>query len=338
MNTPRRQILPFLLPLALLGTLLLSSCQLDFKVPENPGNRYALVIGIADYQSTEINDLVQTIPDANTLAAVLESGPRSWNVKKLLNSQATQENIRNEILKLSQDPDATILVYYSGHGMGDISSVETDEVWLVPYDANFNSIDSFITPAKLTNWMGGVEARNRVLILDSCYSGGFALRDDAIDTLPPNYLKVKGLSEDIYFVSPNWETFKQMIDAQFRILGKLLNNISSIISRNIAKYGTADVSVLTAAGSGEESLESSILKHGVFTYYLLKSSEDNDGDSYSDGDTDHDGIVTLDEAYRFTKSKLLLNWNWRTFSTYQYLSVDSFVPHISGGTGDVALF
>ncbi|MCX7821406.1 MAG: caspase family protein [Brevinematales bacterium] len=54
--------------------------------------------------------------------------------------------------------------------------------------------------------------------------------------------------------------------------------------------------VMTASMDGEESIEDSDLKHGLFTYYLLKGLDDKRAD------INLDGFVTFSELYYYTRS------------------------------------
>jgi hypothetical protein len=55
--------------------------------------------------------------------------------------------------------------------------------------------------------------------------------------------------------------------------------------------------ILTASGANEVSVEKDELKHGVFTYYLLEALR-------GQGDTDKDGVITVDEVYRYVSMKV----------------------------------
>ena len=50
--------------------------------------------------------------------------------------------------------------------------------------------------------------------------------------------------------------------------------------------------VISASGANEVSSESDQLKQGIFTYYLLEGLK-------GEADIDKDGLVTVDEAFRF---------------------------------------
>jgi hypothetical protein len=55
--------------------------------------------------------------------------------------------------------------------------------------------------------------------------------------------------------------------------------------------------ILTASDANEVSVEKDELKHGVFTYYLLEALRGK-------GDLDGDGVVSVDEAYRYVSMKV----------------------------------
>lgn len=307
---------------ALLGLVLLlplglvTGCALSTSVPATPSNRYAIVIGVQDYPGAD-SDLSYPDNDADDMATLLSA--QGWTVIKRLiasseaistdgvpNRANIQAAIAGATATIGSDSTASLLVYYSGHG-----SVSGSTAYIIPSDgitAGGSLYQSdWITPATLTSWMTAVPAKNRILILDSCYSGGFALSDSAVDLSPADYSALYGATTDSGAVA------------------MALSQLSSLIAENLANYGDASVEVLAAAGSGESSYDDSSHGNGAFTYYLLKA--------VTAADSDADGLVTLDEAYLYCKAQLKANWN----ALHAY-SNDDFLPHISGGTGDPVLY
>ena len=289
---------PCIAAAAIMLAALLASCQLT--VPTTPSNRYALVIGVQDYQAANVNDLNYPDDDANDLTVLLNS--QGWIVKNtLINSDATYANIEADIAALSTDPSATILVYYSGHGTSLDSTA-----YILPYDITLNSAAKWITPATLTSWMAAVPARHRLLILDSCNSGGFVTSDAAVDTSPADYSQADFTTSDT------------------GLIAAALSRFNSMVAANIANFGNPEIQVLSAAGSDEFSYDGTLkMANGVFTYYLLAAADS--------GDADGDGVVTVDEAYVYAKARIKAVWN-------KQRSYEDFLPHISGGTGDVVLY
>jgi uncharacterized caspase-like protein len=55
--------------------------------------------------------------------------------------------------------------------------------------------------------------------------------------------------------------------------------------------------IIRTSGENEVSGEDDALKHGVFTYYLLEGLR-------GEADTDRDGIITVDEVYRYVSREV----------------------------------
>ncbi|MEH2120662.1 caspase family protein [Nostoc sp.] len=94
-------------------------------------NGYALLIGVGA-------DLPVTVLDATALKDILIDPSRAAyppeQVTLLTETSATRQNILaafDEIIaQVNQNPDATVIIYYSGHG-GRIQ--RTNEYFLVPF-------------------------------------------------------------------------------------------------------------------------------------------------------------------------------------------------------------
>jgi len=303
---------------------LIGSCSLSSQSVSTPANRYALVIGVQDYpdyNGDNSNDLSYPDDDADDMATLLSA--QGWTVKKRLISSSdasidkdgspTYSNIKEAIADLSTESDATILVYYSGHG-----NSEDNTAYIIPYDGLTTSgtgydIAKWITPATLSSWMEAVPAKNRVLILDSCYSGGFIASANAVDTTPADYSQAQGTT------------------AETGLLLAALSDFNGLLAANLTSLGERDMVALSASGSEEVSWDDGTSGHGAFTNYLLKAAES--------GDADGDGYVTVAEAYAYAKANIKKNWNPEY--KYYYGSTRNewdFLPHISGGTGDIALY
>ena len=305
-------------PLALLSALALAAalagCSQDI---ETPANRYAVVIGVQDYPPSNDNvpnndpsdpDLEYSDDDANDLADLLAQ--KSWTVVSRLISatsdhvnEATYANIRDTIAGLStligSDINATVLIYYSGHG-------EESTGKLVPYDA-LSDNNKRIAPATLANWLDALPCKNKMLILDSCYSGNFVVAGDSIDASPQDSNTSSGTTED-------------------GLLETAVGNLGELIAASLEESGSPDVLAISAAGSAEFSWDgSAVMSNGAFTYYLLAAADH--------GDSNSDGYVTATEAFAYAKSCIKAYWN--------SVNADygaAFLPHLSGGTGDLVLY
>ncbi|ALM75205.1 caspase family protein [Thermococcus barophilus] len=142
------------------------------------GEKYAIVIGIADYPGTS-NDLQYTDDDAllvyDTLVNVYGFKPE--NIILLINMSASFDNIYNAIMTLKSKvtPDDEVVFYFSGHGStgraADGDSEVIDEA-IVVHDGNPDGQILLIWDGQLKAWFEDFPTSRVIFIFDSCYSGG----------------------------------------------------------------------------------------------------------------------------------------------------------------------
>ncbi len=134
---------------------------------------YAIVIGIEQYR--------QKLPSADFAAqdAMLVTdyltkvlGYPEENVITLLNEHATNVDLVKYFEKWlpnNVEKDATIFVYYSGHGAPDPKS---GSAYLVPYDGDPSFIDETgYSLKRMYAALGKLPAKEIIIALDSCFSG-----------------------------------------------------------------------------------------------------------------------------------------------------------------------
>ncbi|HCX97334.1 putative Peptidase C14 caspase catalytic subunit p20 [uncultured spirochete] len=302
-----------LVPLLVLSVILmLTGCELFPKsASSSPGVKYAIIVGINDYIYLPYgrnNDLSYCVADANSMKTMLEEA--GWTVKLITaesnestNRFATKSAIESALNNVPSDAES-FMFYYSGHGSGGF---DPGEAYIIPSDWDpraFNFTDRMISTSEFASLLEKVPAKNKIVILDSCYSGGFVNPAESSDAVPGNVSS---------------QQISSSID-MFLKFGELL-------ALN-AQYRSADASLapltISAAGWDEESWEQgSPIYHGLFTYYLLKAAEVN-VEGRMPGDADGDNVLSCLEAYNYAK-KALEKTNYR------------YLPHISGGLRDFAL-
>jgi hypothetical protein len=305
----RRNRCRWTLALAFLGAAFLASCAQDVKITSP---RYALVYGVQDYPGN-LKDLLYTVNDSNAMATLLAD--QGWVVTKKNDSNATQAAIEADFASLNGiPPDSTVLFYFSGHG-----ALFGNEASIAPYDSivpsNVGSINEsysidmskLITPTILSSLVADLPNSRVLVIFDTCNSGGFVSTGSAIDASPQDYWQMPSYSA----------------------LGTAFANFGDLLSANASASGKREPIVISAAGLDESSYDGTgAMAHGVFTYYLLESA--------ISGDTNGDGIVTATEAFAYAVDKVQ-TWG-RTQAANGYPGGYPFLPHISGGVWDLALF
>lgn len=291
---------PFLAAACFAASLIAAACAL----PEAP-RRFALVYGVTDYPGTA-NDLTYPAIDATEMNGVLAGS--GWISQAKTNAAATKATIKSDIESLSAGltPDSSVLVYFSGHG----TSV-ADTAYFIPHDG-LSGTAFCVSLSEIKAWFRNLPCRNKILILDTCYSGGFVDTGSAIDSAPQAYGPLDG------------GTTAEFPSSAF-------SNFSRLLEMN-AGTGDSDLFVLSAAGSRELSYESSGFGggNGVFTSFLISAA--------GNADADKDRLVTLSEAYSYASLGVKSYWNAQTWNQFNGVGYADFLPHLSGQRRDVVLY
>lgn len=160
-----------------------------------PAARYGVFVGIGEYQHPEF---VATHAELANSAKVFHEhmvqagGIDMTNTRLLLNEQATRSGIEESLtqwLPAVSKPGDVVFVYFSGHAgqyeSHDRSESDGQDEALCPWDfdagVSGQSFEERIAMAKSTSilddtlarWLQELSGRQVVLVLDTCYSGGF---------------------------------------------------------------------------------------------------------------------------------------------------------------------
>lgn len=133
-------------------------------------HRKALVVGIDDYPFSPLKGCVS---DSVQIARLLEKhGDQrpNFEVKRLLSSEKpiTKSLLKDAInLLFDDDPDIALL-YFSGHGY-----LNSYGGYLVTTD--FKKYDEGVSMSDILRLANNSKAKNKVVILDCCHSGSFAV-------------------------------------------------------------------------------------------------------------------------------------------------------------------
>lgn len=135
----------------------------------------ALCIGINDYRDPAILNLRAPSYDVTRMREVFENSyfgemqTPFVTIDTLIDGQATRLNILQSIQTSFSTADShdVSYFYFSGHGWSDGSTAT-----ILPYDAIAADSSNDISVNDLASALGSI-AGTKVVILDSCYSGGF---------------------------------------------------------------------------------------------------------------------------------------------------------------------
>lgn len=143
--------------------------------PNPPGERWALCIGINDYQ--RMGKLRFCRQDAEELAKVLveNAGFEQKRVRTMTDGttaaqdRPTLGNLRSRIRQFTElpGPDDTVVIFFAGHG-----DTVGGKYSLMPIDADKTDEQTVIDLHWVRARLAGCKAANKLLILDTCRPGG----------------------------------------------------------------------------------------------------------------------------------------------------------------------
>jgi Caspase domain len=142
-----------------------------YQLSENPDD-FAIVIGIDKYL-----DLPQAMYAERDAEAVkkhlIALGYPSRNVVHLSGEKAGRSSIEKFLetwLPRNINENSRVFFYFSGHGAPD---TKTGQAYLVPWDGDVNFLENTAYPVKrLYDKLNALKARQVIVVLDSCFSGG----------------------------------------------------------------------------------------------------------------------------------------------------------------------
>jgi uncharacterized caspase-like protein len=227
--------------------------------PVRPGpvqQKWALVVGVGHFTDSQIPQLNYTTADADAFAAALKDPSigafPADNVHVLTDDQATTKNIKeglNWIARHAQ-PNDLVVIYVATHGTPRTVDSAGGANYLITYDTevysggNLDEDALYATAYPMVELADAVSTRMKALrtavFLDTCYSGG------AAGGSAPHP------AQALANTAPSSAMLAHMSEGTGRI-------------------------VMAASEVNEESLESSQLHHGYFTYYLLQALKSGKG-------------------------------------------------------------
>jgi len=155
------------------------------KTARPVGRRIALLVGNNDY-AQPIPALDTPIADVSKVASILET---RFGFKTQVVKNATQAKTIEALNKLAAEisPDDSVLLFYAGHGylMDDIQM----GFW-IPVGASVKTAKGWISNSDISKLLSAIQARQLILISDSCFSGSLTKEQKFTD-------KQIGQTEDI---------------------------------------------------------------------------------------------------------------------------------------------
>ena len=160
---------------------------------ESFANGYALLIGVTESQVARWA-LPDVGKDIAALSAVLRHPERcaypDGNVKVIIGPAATRLGITEgldwlaERLAADTSGDATVVVYYTGHGWRD-TAAQPPTYFLIPYDVRENAIPARSLRAEdFAAAIAALQPKRLLVLLDCCHAGGMDVKALAASGAP----------------------------------------------------------------------------------------------------------------------------------------------------------
>jgi len=138
---------------------------------------YGIFAGIADYPG-EDNDLPLTDQDARRVrdALIEGAGMNPDNAYTLIDSDATRQNFQQALNDIGRtiDGDDTLVIFFSGHGNRVPRADGPDSADPDGMDETMELYDGALLDDELADMLDRIEAGIILLVMDSCFSGGFS--------------------------------------------------------------------------------------------------------------------------------------------------------------------
>ena len=222
----------------------------------NQPNRYAVLIGVSDYESSSVPDIPQSTPAIDAIRkALLRSGYLENNIAVMTDKDATVGKVRTFLgtrVPLIVGENDILLIYFAGHGAAvkTVRSTSADgtEKYLLFSDSRSSDLyGTALTMAELGRIFKRIRSNRLVFIMDACFTSALKPRGSAAKDLADDYIA------------------------------------------RLARKGSL---VLTASRANETTMISPVHGQGIFTYHLVEMLN-------GAGDLTGDGIITMDEGYRY---------------------------------------
>lgn len=232
---------------------------------ERRRNVWALIVGINEYQN--VRNLKYAVNDAQAFYNLLvkQNQIPKENVIILTNQQANLRNLRRAMgTQLKKKAGKEDMVIIFFAGHG---ATEKDVT-----SPDGDGLEKYLLP---------VDAE-----LEDIYTSALPMRE-----ISHIFRRIK--SERIIFIADS--CYSGASGGRTINVSGIRSSLSDTFLDRIAS-GKGTV-ILTASGANEVSTESDEFKHGIFTYFLLEGLKGK-------ADIDHDGLITVDEIYRYVSDKV----------------------------------
>ena len=228
------------------------------------GEKYALLVGVRNYDKNELQNLKYSEPDISGLSAtLLKLGYRRENVVLMTQTRGAEDdrflpradNIQRELRLLLKglSENDSVIIGFAGHG---IQYRNETEAYFCPAGTKLAEKSTLVSLGDVYAELDKCPAKFKLLISDAC-------RND------PRTSNARSSS----------------------------NVDLDSVTRPQKRIPPGGIAALFSCSAGEQAFEHDDLKHGVFYHFVIKGLE-------GDADSDGDGVVSLPELENYVKKRV----------------------------------
>lgn len=285
----------------------------DDQAPGPIRRRFAMVLGVGEFNQQGVKPLEYAAGDARTFHAFLTDPAAgrfsAADAQLLVNERATSRNVLAWLdrVEAQAQPDDLVVFYASTHGSspdseGLMAVITHDTVIDRPTASQLRKTS--VPGARLAQFVQNVKARRLIIILDTCYSSA-AFGD------VPGYA-----SRSTLWPSGRDEVYGVRREAVVRMTGgKNLVREDDLQAQPPTAPGAKDGwgrVLITASGPDEKSWESRNLKASFFTHYFVRGlrATGNIRDAFAYSRRVVPGEVLLEKQAQQTPNVFSTNAHW----------------------------
>jgi WD40 repeat protein len=257
-------------------------------------------IGVNNFSDSSHN-LKYCVKDIEDLANAFKD--EKVKPKLLKDKEVSKENILKikQYLRDSTSVNDRVIISCSSHGMLD----DSRNFYLATYDVDFEHPEKRGIPYEfLESLLDSIPARQKLLLLDACYSG----ENDKTELLKKELKEIEKKNDNKELIADNSKAKGILLQLEeentnkFRKINELFVNV---------RNNTGSI-IISAAGGQQRALEGNLgkieIKNGAFTYSILEYLEKNKNDKKE---------LTVNKLKQYTEKRVEEITNGKQKPTYR---------------------
>ena len=144
--------------------------------------RYALIVGISDYNSGQLARLSKASGDAEAISSQLKQCEQLTIEPTVLSGTVTTPQLSAALKQFAETAKGQeAIIYFTGHGISVTDALDGTQGYLATTDCTLTKVkgqpatgqSGAILFSSLSNWARSAEFSSLIMLIDTCHSGDF---------------------------------------------------------------------------------------------------------------------------------------------------------------------